>query len=142
MARWRFREYNELPHVFDNRLRHAHPLAEVYLDQFPKAKTAMVARFIAFVSGAFAGVLVLFSLIDPDAFLHFEITQDRSVFFYIGLFGGILAVARGMVPEEHRIVDPERLMSEISAHTHYLPERWQNNLHSYQVCVPIFSMPQ
>lgn len=133
MARWRFREYNELPHVFDNRLHLAHPLAETYLDQFPKAKTAMVARFVAFVSGAFASVLVLFSLLDPDAFLHFEITKDRSVLFYIGLFGGILAVARGMVPEEHRIVNPEPLMQDITSHTHYMPDRWRGHLHSHQV---------
>lgn len=133
MARWRFREYNELPHVFENRLHMAHPLAETYLDQFPKAKTAMVARFVAFIAGAFASVLVLFSLLDPDAFLHFEVTKDRSVLFYIGLFGGVLAMARGMVPEEHSIVDPEKVMQEIASYTHYMPEGWSGHLHSHKV---------
>lgn len=44
LARWKFREYNELPHVFKQRLNLAHPLSQTYLDQFPKAKTAMLSR--------------------------------------------------------------------------------------------------
>lgn len=66
----------------------------------------LLCSFCAFVSGSFASVLVLFTLVDPDAFLHFEITKDRTVLFYIGLFGTIMAAARGMVPDPYRSVDP------------------------------------
>lgn len=90
-------------------------------------------RFVAFVSGSFASVLVLFSLIDPDAFLHFEVTKDRTVLFYITVFGSVLAVARGMVPEEHRVVDAEMLMKAVIEETHYLPAEWRGKLHSSQV---------
>ena len=90
-------------------------------------------RFVAFVSGSFASVLVLLSIVDPDAFLHFEITKDRTVLFYITVFGSILAVARGMVPEDHRVVDPEELMKAVIEETHYLPAEWRGKLHSAQV---------
>ncbi|KAL8292241.1 hypothetical protein RQP46_001707 [Phenoliferia psychrophenolica] len=133
LARWKFREFNELPHLFQQRLNHAYPIAEQYVNQFPKEKTALVSRFVAFLAGSFAAVLILFSLIDPDAFLHFEITPGRTVLFYITLFGGILAVARGMVPDENRVVDPEETMREIVEHTHYLPVEWRGKLHSAEV---------
>lgn len=93
----------------------------------------MSRRFVAFISGSFASVLVLFSLIDPDAFLHFEITPDRTVLFYIGVFGSLMAIARGMVPDDHRVVDPEALMREVIEETHYMPVHWRNNLHSAEV---------
>lgn len=119
--------------MFQQRINRAHPLSEQYINQFPKEKTALVSRFIAFLAGSFAAVLLLFSLIDPDAFLHFEITPGRTVLFYITIFGVILAVARGMVPDENRVVDPEELMKKIVEHTHYLPIEWRGKLHSAEV---------
>lgn len=136
LARWKFREFNELPHLFQQRINRAYPVADTYVNQFPKEKTALVSRFVAFLAGSFAAVLILFSLIDPDAFLHFEITPGRTVLFYITLFGGVLAVARGMVPDENRVVDPEESMREIVEHTHYLPIEWRGKLHSAEVRPP------
>ncbi|KAK4048677.1 autophagy protein atg9 [Microbotryomycetes sp. JL201] len=133
LARWKFREFNELPHLFQQRLNRAHPIADQYVNQFPKEKTALVSRFIAFLAGSFAAVLILFSLIDPDAFLHFEVTPGRTVLFYIGIFGTVLAVARGMVPDENKVVDTEELMRSIVEHTHYLPTEWRGKLHSAEV---------
>jgi len=78
-------------------------------------------------------VLLLASVLDPDLFLNFEITPHRTVFFYLGVFGGILTIARGMIPEENRVFDPELLMTEVIAYTHYMPEEWKGQLHSKKV---------
>lgn len=134
LARWKFREYNELPHVFETRLRLARDPASKYIDQFPKEKTVLVARFVAFVAGSFAAVLLLLTLFDPEAFLHFEITQDRTVIFYLGVCTAILAVSRGMIPDAQTIAtDPADLMHLVTEHTHYLPQEWAGQLHSAQV---------
>ena len=66
-------------------------------------------------------------------FLHFEITPHRTVVFYIGVFGGVLAVARGMIPEDNRVFDSEMLMMEVVNYTHYMPDEWKNQLHSKKV---------
>jgi autophagy-related protein 9 len=92
-----------------------------------------IARFAAFVAGSFAAVLLLATVIDPDLFIHLEITPHRSVFFYLSVFGGILAIARGMIPEENRVFDSEVLMKAIVQYTHYLPDEWREQLHSKAV---------
>nr|XP_018261956.1 autophagy-like protein 9 [Kwoniella dejecticola CBS 10117]OBR84114.1 autophagy-like protein 9 [Kwoniella dejecticola CBS 10117] len=132
-AQWKFREFNELPHLFERRLDRSYPIAKEFIDQFPKERTALIMRFVAFIAGSFAAVLLLASVIDPDLFLHFEITPHRTVLFYLGLFGGILAVARGMVPEDNFVFDPEERMKEVVRFTHYLPEEWKGKLHSQMV---------
>ncbi|KAG8876541.1 autophagy protein atg9 [Tulasnella sp. 331] len=132
-AEWKFREFNELPHIFRRRLNESYPVAGEYIDQFPKEKTALVMRFVAFVAGSFASVLAVATLLDPDIFLHFEVTPHRTVLFYLGLFGSVLAVARGMVPDSHRVFDPELLMREVISHTHYMPAEWKAQLHSQKV---------
>ncbi|KIM49348.1 hypothetical protein M413DRAFT_438535 [Hebeloma cylindrosporum] len=132
-SQWKFREFNELPHIFTRRLDESYPLANMYIGQFPNEKMTLVMRFVAFIAGSFAAVLVLATVLDPDLFLNFEITPHRTVLFYLGVFGGILTVARGMVPEDNRVFDPELLMSEVINYTHYMPDNWKGQLHSKKV---------
>jgi len=95
--------------------------------------TNHLSSFVAFIAGSFAAVLVLASVIDPDLVMHFEITPHRTVLFYVGIFGAVLAIARGMIPEDNRVFDPELLMTEVIQYTHYMPDEWKGELHSKKV---------
>ena len=132
-AEWKFREFNELWHLFQRRVNMSYPFASRYLDQFPKDKTVQISRFVAFITGALASVLALASVIDPEMFLGFEITPERTVLFYLGVFGTVWAVARGGVPEENLVFDPEFALSNVTEYTHYLPSHWRDRLHSDEV---------
>ena len=133
LAEWKFRGFNELYHLFQRRVKMSYPFASRYVDQFPKAKTIQLATFVAFVTGALASILALASVIDPESFLAFEITPERTVLFYLGIFGTIWAVARGMVPEESLVFDPEYALKNVVEYTHYLPSHWHDRLHSNEV---------
>ena len=118
----------------------------MYLSSYPRAKTALLSRFIAFLAGSFAAVLIVFSLIDPDAFLHFEVTPGRTVLFWIGILGGIVAVARGMTPAQEgealkARLEPGELMKEIVELSRYCPDDWEGKLHAYSVStIPTFAV--
>ncbi|BCS01564.1 autophagy protein ATG9 [Aspergillus luchuensis] len=133
LAEWKFREFNELWHLFERRVNMSYPFASRYVDQFPKDKMVQFAGFVAFVSGALASVLALASVVDPELFLGFEITHDRTVLFYLGVFGSIWAVAQGLVPEETNVFDPEYALLEVINFTHYFPSHWKGRLHSDDV---------
>lgn len=111
----------------------SYPFAARYIDQFPKDKTVQVARFVAFIAGALAAVLAVASLLDPDLFLDFEITPQRTVLFYLGIFGSIWALARGILPEENQVFDPEYACRTVIEWTHYEPAQWKDRLHSDDV---------
>ncbi|KAG2212756.1 hypothetical protein INT46_010716 [Mucor plumbeus] len=132
-AKWKFREFNELPHLFKNRISQSYEHANLYINQFPKEKTVLMARFISFLAGSFAGVLALFTLFDSEALLNFEITSNGTVLFYLGITGTIFAVTRGMIPDENQVFEPERLLRQVVEHTHYLPAEWKHKLHTDQV---------
>ncbi|KAI9788221.1 MAG: autophagy protein atg9 [Peltula sp. TS41687] len=133
LAEWKFREFNELWHLFQRRLNMSYPFASRYVDQFPKDKTVQISRFVGFVAGALTSVLALASVIDPELFLGFEITPERTVLFYLGVFGTVWAVARGVVPEETLVFDPEYALNNVVEYTHYLPGEWRGRLHSNEV---------
>ncbi|GAN11252.1 APG9-domain-containing protein [Mucor ambiguus] len=132
-AKWKFREFNELPHLFKNRISQSYEHANPYINQFPKEKTVLMARFVSFLAGSFAGVLALFTLFDSEALLNFEITSNGTVLFYLGITGTIFAVTRGMIPDENQVFEPERLLRQVVEHTHYLPAEWKHKLHTDQV---------
>lgn len=49
------------------------------------------------------------------------------------MFGAVLTVARGMIPDDNRVFDPEMLMTEVIVYTHYMPDEWKDQLHSKKV---------
>lgn len=87
---------------------------------------------MSFVAGSFAAVLLLLTILDPAALLSLEITHNRTVLFYLTLFGGVLAVTRTSNPEGEgkRGFDPEVLMKGVEWFTHWLPEEWEGKLHT------------
>ncbi|PFH55227.1 hypothetical protein XA68_10332 [Ophiocordyceps unilateralis] len=133
LAEWKFREFNELPHIFYERLYMSFPFATRYMDQFPKRMTEEVARSIAFMSGAITAVLAVCTVLDSELFLGFEITKDRTVLFYLGLFGSIWAMTRGIISEDTSVLNPEYALRNVIEYTHYMPDHWQGRLHSFEV---------
>lgn len=133
LAQWQFREFNEVPHLFEERLKMADPFATRYINQFPKDKTVQVARFVGLVAGALASVLVMASLWDRDPFMSFEITPGRTGLFYLSIFVAIWGAARNMEPEDNLVFDPEYAMETVIEYTHYHPSHWKGQLHSEEV---------
>ncbi|KAF3490508.1 Autophagy-related protein 9 [Arthroderma uncinatum] len=130
LAEWKFREFNELWHLFERRTNMSRLAANEYIAQFPKDKTVQFARFVAFIASALASVLALATIIDPELFLGFEITHDRTALFYLGIFGSVWAVAQGVIPAENLVFDPELALRRVIEFTHYQPTHWQGRLHS------------
>lgn len=131
-AEWKIREFNELDHLFQRRLRQAYPFANDYLKQFPKDKTDQACRFIALVSGAIAAVLALLTLWDAELFLGFEVA-GRTVVFWLTVMIGIFGVAHGSLPDENEVHDPVLHLKEVLMFTHYMPAHWKDRLHSNEV---------
>eukprot|EP00276_Gloeochaete_wittrockiana_P000285 CAMPEP_0184674590 /NCGR_PEP_ID=MMETSP0308-20130426/87260_1 /TAXON_ID=38269 /ORGANISM="Gloeochaete witrockiana, Strain SAG 46.84" /LENGTH=612 /DNA_ID=CAMNT_0027122211 /DNA_START=606 /DNA_END=2444 /DNA_ORIENTATION=+ len=123
LARWRFREFNELPHVFAKRLNASFGPSDKYLAQFPSHLTSMLARFVAFVIGAFAAVLIVLGFID-DAMLS-STAFDKPLWWWLAVFGTVVAACRAYALDEHTVLDPDTAMEEVYMHTHFMPRHWR-----------------
>lgn len=132
-AQWKFREFNELPHLFERRIKMAQPYANMYLEQFPKDKTEQISSFVAFVAGAFAFVLLALALLDSEHVLTFEITPGKTAFFWGGVFAAIYRSARGSSPHDDQVSDPAFYLGHVIYHTRFEPESWTDRLHTDEV---------
>lgn len=132
-ARWSLREFNELPHFVSHRLNAGHAAAERYVAQFPNHALSHVARFIAFVAGSFAAVLIALTLAD-ERLLERDLFGSRQTVWWLALLGVVLAASRALIVEPSTSsFDPGMALLEVAAHTHYLPRHWRGRAHSLEV---------
>ncbi|XP_024310169.1 autophagy-related protein 9 isoform X5 [Brachypodium distachyon] len=59
LSRWILREFNEVEHFFKHRMNNSTVYSLNYFKQFPTPLVSIVAKFISFVSGGLAGILLI-----------------------------------------------------------------------------------
>ncbi|XP_014496029.1 autophagy-related protein 9 isoform X1 [Vigna radiata var. radiata] len=123
LSRWIFREFNEVDHLFKHRINSSVLHASDYLKQFPAPIISIIAKFISFVSGGFAAVLIIIAFLE-ESLLEGHIL-GRNLLWYAAVFGTITAISRAAITNELLVLDAEGAMSMVVQHTHYLPKRWR-----------------
>ncbi|KAJ1528582.1 hypothetical protein ONE63_006985 [Megalurothrips usitatus] len=121
------RHFNELDHELNARLNRAYSPASKYMNIFTSPLMTIIAKNIMFVAGAFLAVLVLLSVIDEDT-----LTVEHVLTIITGLTA-LVAVCRGLIPDENIVWCPETLMTAVLAHVHYLPDDWRGRAHKNSV---------
>ena len=141
MAKWRFREFNELDHIFHERIHLSSEHTQNYLDQFTRMITTHVANFCSFIISSCIFVLILFSILNEQLIMNLEITPGQTVLWWTGILGTILAGCRAFI-RHTRTPRPYKHMKKISEYIHYIPEDWEKNAHTYRVLEEIRSLFQ
>ncbi len=130
LALWKFREFNELPHVFESRINSSYSFAVDYIALFHDQNSAIVARCVAFIAGSFVATLLLVSFLSDSVLLHGTLL-DHNLLWWLGIFSGLYAAARAMIPDDKKLAgSPEETMEKISAHTHHFPPHWRSHCHA------------
>ncbi|KAL7551529.1 hypothetical protein ACHAWF_014715 [Thalassiosira exigua] len=136
VARWTFREFNELPHSFERRMEPSYKSAAAYLDMFGRPSPAKVAlgRILVFVSGSLGTLLLAFAAMNDAILLHVKIGQ-WNLLWYAGVLGACFSVGKGLQPKADSphfgharrdlTSDMNLELEKLAAHTHYLPDAWR-----------------
>ncbi|KAI3760165.1 hypothetical protein L1987_50556 [Smallanthus sonchifolius] len=122
LSKWIFREFNEVDHLFKHRINSSVTHASDYLKQFPSPILSIIAKFVSFVSGGFAAILIIIAFLE-ESLLEGHIF-GRNLFWYAAVFGAITAISRALVSDELLVLDPHGSMLLTVQHTHYMPKKW------------------
>lgn len=140
-ARWKLRHYCELDHAFDQRMRLAHGAAMRYTSLFTSEAAGLASRSVLVICGGFVVVNLCLAFLLDDGYLTVELSPGRSVAFWLGLVGMVMAIASSLVPDELRIFDPVTKLEDVAKHTHYYPDAWKGaeaTLDTYGSVVGLF----
>ncbi|RLN85515.1 hypothetical protein BBJ28_00011093 [Nothophytophthora sp. Chile5] len=134
-ATWRFREYNELPHVLDARMARSYPLADRYLGMFPAGPLAIIAGGVSFCASSLMAVLIVVSLLEESVLLETTLL-GHQLLWYLTVSTGVFALSRSFTTSSSPFLisgDCEETMMQVSAETHYFPKEWRGQCHSFEV---------
>jgi autophagy-related protein 9 len=134
-ALWKFREFNELKHVFDQRILQSYRPLNDFLHTFHVPYLAVGARCGVYLSGSLLAVLLISSLVDEALLLYIHI-GDHNLLWYLGVFSAVYGASNSLIPDETVVVtkeEQERLVQETSAFTHYFNLEWRDRCHTTQV---------
>jgi len=151
LARWHFREYNELQHVFDKRIARSIKPAMLYRQQYHNPCLVVLARCISFVAGGIIGVIMIAIYLAGDDVLTIHVLEvfgnELSVLQLLTICGIVLGSARSYIPapttstiEGDAVEDPNKLLTDVKKHTHNMPLNWANRGHTPEVYATFCSM--
>ncbi|XP_017773078.1 PREDICTED: autophagy-related protein 9A [Nicrophorus vespilloides] len=123
-GRMYLRHFNELDHELQARLSRANRPATKYLSSFSSPLATIIARPIVLMAGSIIAVLIGLTVYDEDV-LYVE-----HIITGITLLGALVAAFRALIPDETAAYCPEALLSNVLAHTHYLPSNWKGQAHT------------
>ena len=128
-AQWKFRELNELPHIFHARLSKGVPPASSYLAHFRSYPFSVIGQFFSFVLGSLIIFLLFLGLWSDNLLSRVEFAPGKSGVWMIGILTIGFAVCRSFVVRQEHGFNPEKALSEVVVHTHYMPSHWVNTAH-------------
>jgi len=141
VAKWTFRELNELPHVFERRISPSYQAADKYLQLFVASSIFnSIGRILVFLSGSLGAVCLALAAVNDAILLHVKLGH-WNLLWYVGILGATYTVGKGMLPptetemtsavknkkSSHRNVfaEMDAALVEVTSHTHHYPEFWR-----------------
>lgn len=132
LAKWKFREFNELPHLFERRLKRSYGPARSYTEQFPDYFLSTIAKSVMFVASSLVATIVLLSSIKNPLLLYVNIFH-QNLFWWLTMLLLVWAHAKSMVIDELRIFEPKERLSDVCSIIHYYPDKWKELGHHLEV---------
>ena len=122
LAYWKFRNYNELEHNYDDRLYKSQKVATSYLNQFSDKMLDTFSRLLVFVVSSFFIIFTTFSIINQHVLINLYIDGNKNVLWYIGLFVSVIAIFRNFITNK-LVFHPKEKFIELNNHID-LPQSW------------------
>lgn len=132
-AKLLFREYNELPHIFNERIMKSYKFASLYEKKFYNTMINIIFDKIIFIFGSYLTLLVILTFYDERMVMYIRLF-DRNLLWFIAIFTSIISLARMMTTNPYDVDETEEeIMTKISEHTRYFPDEWKTKCHKLEV---------
>jgi autophagy-related protein 9 len=124
-AKWKLRYYNELKHDLKIRLNSSSQYANAYCNIFNYKILETGSKFIIFVLSSFFITLLLLSFYNEHLLLNLNISKNKPLLWYLGIFGSIITIGKNIIKEKKW--DTKNCIDKLINYIRYLPKEFKNN---------------
>ena len=148
----KFREFNEYPHLFDQRMLLSRKPANNYVSTFPNNLLLVICRAVSFLLAVFLLPILIMGLVNESALVSLTV-YGRSLISIATLLGIGLSLLSSLTQslKETSLDEAQKYLDEVSTHVHYRPKMWQSatsesaqnevkNLFTFRISIFIWSL--
>ena len=127
-SKYLFREYNELPHIINDRIEKSYMYVNMYQQKFQSRINDIILEKIIFILGTYLSILVLLMIYD-DRLVMFIKLFDRNLLWYLAIITSIITIIRLSLNKEKIKGSYNDILLNLYNNIHYYPDNWniQNN---------------
>lgn len=126
LSEWKIREYNELYHLFHERLKNSNKSAKEYVNQFPSKIFETFSKLIVFIMSSLFLFMLFLTLVNENLLINLQVTNSRPILWYIGILGTLIAISKGFIVDKYNFY-PREKMNEVKKLISYIPNEWIDN---------------
>jgi autophagy-related protein 9 len=108
-----YKNYNEVSHVFEERMTTLNNLTKKYNDTFKNKVIEAILKLIIFMFSSIFITLLIFTLANDIIITNLNIVGGKNVLWFIGVAGSFIAILRTIVNRKSK-ENPVYIMEEIS----------------------------
>ena len=123
LAKWEFRNYNELYHEFNERLVKSYKPSIEYSNLFHNKIIETISKFLLFILSSLFVTMIIFSVINEKLLVNLYIIETKQMFWVMGIVGSIIALIRTNTKKTMNCY-PNEKMKEIKQIINSIPEEW------------------
>ena len=97
LAKLKFRNYNELTHLFEERMDNLTNLTKRYNDTFKNKVLEAILKLVIFVFSSIFMTLLILTILNDHILTNLNIIGGKNVLWFIGVFGSIIAIFRTII---------------------------------------------
>lgn len=132
-AKLLFREYNELPHIFNDRISRSYKYAVQYEQKFNAHMVNIIMEKVIYILGTYLTLLVIMTFYDERLLMYIRLF-NRNLLWYVAILTSAISIARLMMVSPSTIDESsEEIMSKMAKYTHYYPKKWKDRCHKHAV---------
>ena len=123
LAKWKFRNYNELDHEFNERLVKSDRICNEYSNLFNNKILETISSFLLFILSSIFVTFILFSVINEKLLVNLYVIENKQMFWFMGIVGSLIAILRTTV---NKNIDcyPNEKMKELKQNINSIPDTW------------------
>jgi hypothetical protein len=123
LSKWKFREYNELYHLFHERLNNSNLAANDYVKQFPSKILETFSKLIVFILSSLFLFMLFLTLVNENLLINLQVSESRPILWYMGILGTFIAISKGFIIDKYNFYPKEKLI-KVKESIDAIPDEW------------------
>ena len=128
-SKWKFRDYNEMDHLFDRRIFISYKYANMYIQQRNTPISNAINNIFLHISKGLLSFIIIISFLNDELLLELNIF-NKNLLWYLAILTFIITITKKIIIDPKTLIySSEKIIKNLAVYIHYFPDKWKHNCH-------------